>query len=431
MSSKNKIAVLLIMLAVAGGATYFIFKITGDETASADYYKQEGKKYFTFGDFEKSEENYKKALEMNPSCSVASYQLGNIYLRYKDYDRAKEYFNDALGKNPESLIKKGSYLGLAGAYFFEEEYGKSIDYINLALEDSDVFTRKELEVIGATAYPMLANSLFLLGNFSASEEYFQKTLRLDIKDLKLASLAKENAYNGLGFLYSSLGEDETAIEYFNESINLNTDSALKYLPYFGIGQSYIFLNDYDKALEFLQTSLSLIDASQYVPDYSFNKTQIYNFLGKAYLEIENFSQAENSFNSAIEVTETETFDSVSKRALSSSKAYLGLGEISFRLNNCETALSFFEQGLKNITSVEPKYFSEKTNFYFFEILLRYQKTLLHISTQNALEAQRELGKITNLISSLPPEIYSLIENLSWFNDEDSLFEKVNALQNEN
>ncbi len=430
MSMKKKVAILLVLLAIASVGAYLTLKVTNEESASADYYKIEGKKYFASGDFKKSEENYQKALEINPSCSVASYQLGNIYLRYEDYDKAKEYFHETIGKDPDPLIENGAYLGLASVYFFKEEYEESISYINLTLENSDVFTRKELEVLGATAYPMLANSLFLLGNFSASEEYFQKTLQLNLKDLKLDSSVKESAYNGLGFLYSSLGENEKAIEYFNKSISVGANSATKYLSYFGLGQSYIFLNEYDKAIESLETSLSLIDRSDYVPDYSFNKAQIYNLLGKAYLDIENLSEAENSFNNAISLAESQDFNSVRERALSLSRSYLGLGEISLRFNNHGTALLFLEQGLENITSVEPKCFSEKASFYYFEILLRYQKTLLHIENQNALEADRELRGIKELIGLIPPEIYSLMENIPWFNDGNSLFEKISALENE-
>jgi len=89
---KNKKILVFILVIIILGVFLIVFapKI---KFYLADQYRLEGKNYLIAGDYEKARESYNKVLKLDPECSVAYYQLGNIFGRFEDYNNAEEYFN--------------------------------------------------------------------------------------------------------------------------------------------------------------------------------------------------------------------------------------------------------------------------------------------------------------------------------------------------
>src|SRR5262249_48933303 len=70
-------------------------------------------------------------------------------------------------------------------------------------------------------------------------------------------LARGNAeaYNELGFAYRKLGQNDSAIDIFNQSLKLDPDSAV---PHFGLADTYFYnLRLYEDAIRHYRTGLSL------------------------------------------------------------------------------------------------------------------------------------------------------------------------------
>ena len=59
------------------------------------YYKN-GYTYFTQGNYEMAEQNYKKAVELDPNFEDAHYWLGKVYKQTGDYSRAVEQWKKVL-----------------------------------------------------------------------------------------------------------------------------------------------------------------------------------------------------------------------------------------------------------------------------------------------------------------------------------------------
>lgn len=439
MFSKNKILILILIILVAAGAFLIIRFLPGEPIKTAEQYRQEGKNYFLAAEYKKAKEIYLKSLELDPDCPVAHYQLGNIFIELGDYQLAKEYFNKTLDLNPDPLIRKGSYLGIGGAYFSAREYGKAVDYIMKSLSE-EITSRAERELLESTAYPLLGNAFYFLGDFAASEEYLQRALALELENnpsLEVVTQAK--AYNSLGFLYLLLGEYQQALEYFNESIAMDkvlilaTDipvSQIRFLPYFGRSMVYHALKDYDKARESLEKSLELLRLYPQLLQYAFYEAQIYNKLGKTALDMEDFISAEKYFKQVLEMKEEDRFDTNFQAAYTQVDAYDGLGEIALHFKNYTEAQNYFERGLNEIPEGPFNLFQDKFSFGFMEILFHYRKAFTYYKMDNLLEAKREIKKSVELTESISPEIYSIIEKLRWFKDGESIFQKVYSLQNE-
>lgn len=435
---KNKKFLVFILIILIVGALIVVFN-SEIKSYLAEKYRLEGKNYLMAGDYNKAKESFNKVLKLDPYCPVAHYQLGNVFVKLGDYELAKEYFNKALRLGPHPLIENGSYLGLGGAYFFIRDYETAVDYIQKSLSENieNIALQTREEVIETTAYLLLGSSFYFLGDLTASEEYFNKALELELENPLLELAIEAKAYNGLGFLYLLLGNYEQALEFFNKSIALDetvtltaTPSSVRYLPYFGKGIVYHALKDYDKAKESLEKSLELLRLYPQLPQYTFYEAQIYNKLGKTAIDNGNFNEAENYFKEVIKMKDQAQFETDFQIAYTQVDAYDGLGEIALNFENYPEALTYFENGLSEIPDKDSDSFQEKWGFGFMEILFHYRKAFIYYKINNFPEAKVEIKKSVELTESLSPEIYSIIENMPWFKDGESIFQKVYSLQNE-
>jgi len=105
-----------------------------------------GDKSYKEENFNKAEEDYRKALEKKPS-SKGSYNLGNSIYKQKDrFDRAGEYYLDAAEKASDPVLKSNAYHNLGNAYFNQQKYKESIEaYKNsLRLQPKDMQTKHNL-----------------------------------------------------------------------------------------------------------------------------------------------------------------------------------------------------------------------------------------------------------------------------------------------
>jgi Ca-activated chloride channel homolog len=106
---------------------------------------RQGDADFAKGDFKKSEENYRRALEAERS-SKASYNLGNAIYNQKRYDEAIQQYEDVAKKTSDKSLKGNSLYNQGNAHFWKKDYAKSIEaYKNaLRLNPQDEDAKKNL-----------------------------------------------------------------------------------------------------------------------------------------------------------------------------------------------------------------------------------------------------------------------------------------------
>lgn len=136
-------------------------------------------------------------------------------------------------------------------------------------------------------------------------EHFQKILKtkINLKDsLIYADKYKDinnlvaEIYLYLGILHKTLGQNERAIEYFNESIKYDKNNIYSYV---NLGDIYYNNDNYDEAIKIFSEAVS-------ISEDNIKKSQIYNDLGLAQLKKGIIDDAIKSFKKAIELNPSNT-----------------------------------------------------------------------------------------------------------------------------
>lgn len=107
-----------------------------------------GDVYARQGNMEKSVEEFKKAIEINPRYADAYHNLANDYHDMGQIDLAIKNYQKALEFNPNLWQ---SYQNLADIYFNQGDYKKAQDYIQkaLAIDPQNKNLQENLQVIEA------------------------------------------------------------------------------------------------------------------------------------------------------------------------------------------------------------------------------------------------------------------------------------------
>lgn len=259
-------------------------------------------------DFGEAEVIYNSILEVDPSSSIALFNLALLLNEKKEYKEAITFFNKAI-ENKFSPLNE-AYKGLVHAYTsLNDSVGlKDVykNWLNIDIKNIEArlayaeFLSKSGEPQAATEQYRVAAALdstpktryllaqFLLeqkdlyGGIAQLQEYL-KTLPNDLnalillasayKDLgipeeaisnykKIIAIQYDNhlAYYNLGLLYQSDGKHEEAENFLLKAIELNE----KYSPaYYALGLSYMVNNNADKAKGLFQKYLELDPNGEY------------------------------------------------------------------------------------------------------------------------------------------------------------------------
>ena len=139
-----------------------------------------------------------------------------------DYESSLDFFNKI---DNEYIDRENLYFKRAFAYGKTEQYDKSIENYNKALD------RQDNDYYKATIYINLGVLYRYLGQKEKAIEYYQKAIKLDPEYAR--------AYSNLGVVYDDLGQKEKAIEYYQKAIKLDPEDAFAYnnlgVVYRGLG----------------------------------------------------------------------------------------------------------------------------------------------------------------------------------------------------
>jgi len=146
--------------------------IIGDEnkTMVADIYSQIGESYNSLKKFEKSDENFDKALELDPDNSIVlnnySYYLS---LRRENLVKAEEMSR----KTIELVPNNSNFLDTYGWILYEMgRYDEAAEYLKKSLDINDK---------SATVLEHYADALLKLGKAAEAATYYEKALKIDDK----------------------------------------------------------------------------------------------------------------------------------------------------------------------------------------------------------------------------------------------------------
>ena len=160
-----------------------------------------GLNYLSKNNFEKSEEIFRKALDIDKNSSFIFNSLGRMYHEKRDSKNAKKYLLKAYN------LQKDSYEiinNLAGFYREEGEYDKSIDLYLSALK---------MNPHNATIINNLAKAYFDINKLETAEDYCLRALKLNKNDGNIQKI--------LSLIYLRQQNYAAAWSYFDGRLDLS------------------------------------------------------------------------------------------------------------------------------------------------------------------------------------------------------------------
>jgi len=188
---------LLLILILSSGTIY------GQDAQT--YYKN-GYEYFTQGNYEKAEQYYKKAIELNPDFENAHYWLGKVYKQTGAYSQAIEQWKKVLRINSGNQY---AFLNLVDSI-------KSTSRVNS--DKANDYLNEGIKMIGNPEEYLYKEDAPSVDALLSAVPYFKKAINIEPNLLE--------AYYWIGEIYQVLGDKSTrqffslAIESYKKAINI-------------------------------------------------------------------------------------------------------------------------------------------------------------------------------------------------------------------
>jgi tetratricopeptide (TPR) repeat protein len=283
---------------------------------NAAYYNKMGIDYYIDRNFEKAEEYFKKAIDLDPAYPQSYNNLANVFYNNEKYEEAKKLLEDLITKKPDYT---DSYVNLALIYRKTGDSDKELQYLNQALSTNP-------------------------------DSY--------------------NAYLQRGITYIKLNNDEKAKQDFATALEINPKSAEANK---NLGMIFLKLGDYDKALVFLNNSLELNSSDQ---DILLSLVKIYtktNIVDKSILMYKKLLELDPTNITYTKELAAIYFDNKRYTALidllasqtNENQEFISMTAISYlRLNSPANAAVYF----KKLITLNPK---RPIYHYYFSICCQY------------------------------------------------------------
>jgi len=209
-------------------------------------------------DYDKAIADYSEAIRLDPDYADAYNYRGNAYRDKKDYDRAIADYNQAIRLNPND---EGAYNNRGIAYAEKGDYDRAIaDYnqaIRLNPNNTDTYFNRGVTYYDKKDYNRAIADWESVLKINPNHAYARNNLEAVKKQLNSNSSGSPNdadAYYNRGGAYAMKGDDDRAIEDFNQAIRLNPNYAKAYS---GRGLLYVKKKDYDRAIADCESALRI------------------------------------------------------------------------------------------------------------------------------------------------------------------------------
>ncbi|MES2479148.1 MAG: ATP-binding protein [Bacteroidota bacterium] len=180
-------------------------------------------------------------------------------------------------------------------------------------------------------------------------------------------------YNNFGHIYRDIGELGNALSNFENALALNErqdDVASQAVNLSSIAYIHYDLYDYDNALEFALKALPILKKAE-----SIHRTNLlYNILGNIYFKQDQLQEALSYFEENLQHTDMST----GMHAL----ALNGIGKVNYKLKNTEFAKEYLLKGLKE---------ADETGQLEVQISCRYYLALIEIERGDYRQAEKMLS----------------------------------------
>ena len=249
-------------------------------------------------------------------------------------------YNYSRSKNIEKAIRYNFLAGKKSSYFGSND--DSLKYFENALNlINKLGSKKEVEKSKLKILPLYIKAKYLQGDLEYSIALGLEVITLNEK-LNEPEMKMGDIHNTLGVLYRTKGDFDLAQKHFELAIRLG-DNFIKSKAYGNLGIVYWRKGEFNKAIAFPQTSLSLseeLGEESSLPKWSWTWAWDHLFLGKIYLEKENFETSEYHMQTAYKLFENIN----NKQGLINS--YENLGYLSICTKKFDLSLNYLDMSMK-------------------------------------------------------------------------------------
>lgn len=168
------------------------------------------------------------------------------YLKAQDYPRAAQAGRSAVKALPQS---GDAWFCLGRANFNRGDFDAAQKNL---LQAEQLYTRKgDLYAV----YSFLGNIASDKGDQQQALNYFSRSLGL-AREMRDKS-AEATALNNVALIFSARGDDDKALEYLQQSVDIEPNEAKRATGYANIAMNYSSRGNYVNALEYLEKSLAI------------------------------------------------------------------------------------------------------------------------------------------------------------------------------
>jgi len=263
--------------------------------------------------------------------------LGKVHWWKGLYIEAEEFFQKALeieAKEKNSHTKMTIVAEQGTMYWSQNEYSKAIDSFKEVLALASRIGDKQGE---AHAFGDLGLVYWSIGQYELAENEILQSLKIYIEINNLRGQAIDS--NNLGLVYLSLGNLQKAHQYHEIAFDISSKIDWEVgqgLVCGGFSQIYKLQGEPEKSLEFRLKALRIFDKAQ----NQWLKGSALHHLGQIYIDLEDYSQALSSLESALVIK--RSLDSKEKEMLIlSDRAICQVG-----LNQTKEAVASIEKSIQ-------------------------------------------------------------------------------------
>jgi len=282
----------------------------------ATKYVERGKAYFVNNRYDDAIEAFKQAIRLSPNDPDAHLGLGVVYAIVKDRPSAvKEY--DVL-RNIDSTKAAKLYNLISKLQTPEER--NTYSPAPAEREEPKVLPWQQ-QPAPSIAQPRSSDARTFVeeGKSSFKSNRHQEAI-LSFKRALAVKPDEEEAYMGLGLVYSVLGRNQESVDAYKAAIRINPNDALAYT---GLGWVYGLLGRSQDSIDALRIAIYL------KPDFA----EAHFYLGTTYEKSGRFQEAVESYKQAIRLKPGFTM------------AYLNLGNTYEKLGSTLEAIEAFKQAV--------------------------------------------------------------------------------------
>jgi tetratricopeptide (TPR) repeat protein len=229
--------------------------------------------FYKAGDYKRSIEAGKRAVQKYPNNIDAHFCLGASYYAIGDFRLALVHMKKAESLTSDKEILMYIYSWIGSIYDGMDYLDDALLYYSRSLM---LAIDLENESMQATALSSIAGIYRNKGELDKALDYYEESLSLETDEKEKAA-----TYNNIAFIYEDKGDYQKAVEYYQKAIEIGE----RYGDYHGasirklnLGDTYRKMKDYEKAEKYI---LEGLEGVKKVGDKYWEATG-YHYLGWLY-----------------------------------------------------------------------------------------------------------------------------------------------------